>query len=285
LRGAHSTLLRLYAALPLPLLHFAGAVLGALVYLSDRRYREKLEANLQQAGFGATKLRWRVAVESGKGVVEMPVAWGCSDARITRLVKRVDGWQLLQQARDAGRGVLLLTPHLGGFEFAAQYIAARVPLTILYRRPKIACLEPFLRRGLERTRLHAVPADRAGVRSLLKALRGGGAIGMLPDQVPVAGSGRWSDFFGRPAYTISLAGRLLGATSALPLLVVCRRLAWGGGFHLSFTPADGLRGADETADCAALNAAIEALARSYPEQYFWGYNRYKTPAGAAPPAA
>jgi KDO2-lipid IV(A) lauroyltransferase len=89
----------------------------------------------------------------------------------------------------------------------------------------------------------------------------------------------WADFFGRPAYTMTLAVRLQRATGAAVIMVFAERLAGGRGYHLHFE-------ALPTAqfDEAALNRAVETQVRRRPEQYLWSYNRYKVPAGASRPS-
>jgi len=149
-------------------------------------------------------------------------------------------------------------------------------MTVLYRRPKQAWLAPIIEAG-RGANLRLAPADMSGVKKLLKALKNGEAVGMLPDQAPGAGEGAWVPFFGRPAYTMTLAPRL-AATGATVLLAYAERLHYGAGYHLKLRqPVEPLT------DPAAVNRAIEDLIRECPEQYLWGYNRYKKPAGAPEP--
>jgi KDO2-lipid IV(A) lauroyltransferase len=175
-----------------------------------------------------------------------------------------------------GRGILFLTPHLGCFEITAQYYANFRPMTVLYRRPKQDWLVPIIEQG-RGTNLELAPADMSGVKKLLKALKHGGAAGMLPDQAPGAGEGVWAPFFGSPAYTMTLAPRL-AATGATVLLAYAERLHYGAGYHLKLR-----RPAEPLTDAAAVNRAIESLIRECPEQYLWGYHRYKRPSGAPEP--
>jgi len=113
---------------------------------------------------------------------------------------------------------------------------------------------------------------------LYRALQKGEQVGLLPDQAPGAGEGVWADFFGRPAYTMTLVTRLQRATGAAVVIGFAERLKEGRGYrlHAEELPAAGL-------DEARLNRAIERLVRRCPEQYLWSYNRYKVPAGAPSP--
>jgi Kdo2-lipid IVA lauroyltransferase/acyltransferase len=136
--------------------------------------------------------------------------------------------------------------------------------------------------GRQRERQHLAPADLSGVRSLIKALKKGQMVGMLPDQAPKNGEGVWLKFFGRHAYTMTLAARLT-ETGAASLLTWGERLPDGRGYCLHFLPpSQPLTGS--TVDRAQqINSEIEALIRQCPTQYLWGYHRYKRPRGAETP--
>ena len=197
----------------------------------------------------------------------------------------VTGWELVEAALARRRGIIFLTPHLGCFEITAQYYAWRAPagtpLTALYRAPKKKAIEPLMLAGRDRPNLRLASADLRGVRVLLRALRKGEAIGILPDQAPGVGEGEWADFFGRPAYTMTLVGRLAAASEAQVILAFAERLPRGRGYHLHLQPMPE-RLAGESPE-RALNRALEELIRRCPAQYTWGYNRYKVPAGAQKP--
>jgi Kdo2-lipid IVA lauroyltransferase/acyltransferase len=194
-----------------------------------------------------------------------------------------EGWDRLEAALEPGRGLILLTPHLGCWEIAGQYIASRIPLTVMYSPPKLKALEPYMVAGRSREMLKSVPADLRGVRAMLKALKRGEAIGMLPDQVPGVGEGEWVDFFGRPAYTMVLVSRLAEQTGAPVLLVFAERLPKGAGYRFVVEPM--LPARPPESPVRALNRSLEQLIRRRPEQYLWAYNRHKVPAGAPQPGA
>jgi KDO2-lipid IV(A) lauroyltransferase len=129
-----------------------------------------------------------------------------------------------------------------------------------------------------RANLATAPTTLAGVRQMLKALRAGEAVGLLPDQVPPAGLGVWAPFFGRPAYTMTLSTRLALQTGATVLLAWGERLSWGRGYRLHFRPWPlGAIAQDAATAAAQVNAAMEVLIRECPQQYLWGYARYKQP--------
>ncbi|MBI4988713.1 MAG: lysophospholipid acyltransferase family protein [Rhodocyclales bacterium] len=280
-------LFRLLGRLPLRLLHGLGALLGWAAWFASPTYRRNMKENLALAynPADATAILPAAIAHAGRGVLELPWVWLRDRREVTDRVMHVTGWEIVEQARARGEGILFLTPHLGCFDIIAQYLAVRMKLTVLYRPPKLAWLKPLMEEGRGGGDLHLAPADLSGVRLLLRALKRREAIGMLPDQVPGEGEGVWTDFFGRPAFTMTLAARLTETSKASVILTYAERLPRGAGFHVYFLPLqDELEGSlDQRA--AALNRAIEALVRRCPEQYMWGYNRYKAPRGAAPPPA
>jgi KDO2-lipid IV(A) lauroyltransferase len=121
-----------------------------------------------------------------------------------------------------------------------------------------------------------------GIKAMLKALKKGEAIGILPDQVATLGDGVWAPFFGRWAYTPTLVFRLAQSTGAAPFMVYAERLPWGRGYHLHFDSMAPFP-ADKQAAAAQLNREVERVVRAVPAQYLWGYQRYKKPGDAPPP--
>lgn len=275
-------LFRLLSLLPLPILHAIGTATGWIVYLSSPRYRQRLKANIAQAGF-SEHLHAAIG-EAGKSAFELPFIWCASPAHVLDKV-RIENWKAIDDALAAGNGIIFLTPHLGCFEVSAQIAAAQLPLTVLYRPPKQAALKPLIEGARARHNLALAPANLSGVRSLFKVLKRNGAIGLLPDQVPQNGEGVWADFFGKPAYTMTLPGKLAQMTNAAIVLAFAERLPRGRGYvlHLtSFALEENLSAEQQT---CAINGAMEKLIALCPAQYFWSYNHYKKPAGvAAPPA-
>ncbi|MBY0579765.1 MAG: lysophospholipid acyltransferase family protein [Burkholderiales bacterium] len=268
-------ILRLFSRLPLPWIHGLGKILGWAAYLLSPTYASRLRENLKQSGCRADEYEALLKAsisEAGKTFLEIIPVW--FNREMVKLVK-CDDWGVVDMATATGKGVIFLTPHLGCFEASALYGAQILPLTALYKKPKFEWLESVMKAG--RRHLSLAPADVSGVRKLLMALKRGEAVGLLPDQAPGAGEGEWADFFGRPAYTMTLVGRLQQSTGAAIIMAFAERLPKGLGYclHLYALP-------DEPVTPESLNRAIERLVRTCPSQYMWSYNRYKAPAGAKP---
>lgn len=270
-------LFRLLSKLPLSVLHALGTTLGWLVYCASASYRRILKENIGRAGYA--RLLHSSIAESGKSILELPFVWCASPKRVLNTAV-IENWELAQAALDSKRGVIFLTPHLGCFEIIAQAIAARTSLAALYRPPRKDVLKPLIEGARARHNLLLAPANLTGVRTLLKELKKGNAIGLLPDQVPQNGEGVWADFFGKPAYTMTLSAKLHQMTDAPIILSYAERLPHGRGFIVRFVPFDKVLGNSVEEQTRAINLAMEKLIARCPSQYFWSYNRYKTPHGA-----
>ena len=275
-------ILRLLARLPLTVLHGVGAAAGVLSYALQPRVRAKARGNLEAAGLYSRRLAWRSAAEAGKAVFETPYLWFRSPAWLR---SRTDASALetavrthLDAAAATGTGSLFLTPHLGAFELSPRLFSLLAQITVLYKPPRRDDLHDVLKVARQGAQMTAVPTDAGGIRALLRALRRGEAIGVLPDQVPMAGEGVWAPFFGRPAFTMTLPARLVersGTRCVFLLATRRRRLARGWVIEV--------RRLDGEPTPARVNAAIEQMIRAAPEQYYWDYNRYKAPPGVEPP--
>jgi KDO2-lipid IV(A) lauroyltransferase len=278
-------LFNLFARLPLSVLHRIGALLGWMTYLFSRQYAARMQENLRKAGIVRTDSEFRRILrsnirEAGKGVMELPWVWRRPLDEVVASVKHCHGWNDVEAAYSQGMGVIFLTPHVGCFEVISLYIAAHLPMTIMYRAPRWKFLDILMHEGRERGMTKLVAADFGGVRQLLKALKRGENIGVLPDQVPGNGEGKWASFFGRPAYTMTLIGSLFEARGSPVVMCYCERLSNGSGYELHFSRLN----LDATMSIPQqINSALETVIRANPEQYLWSYNRYKVPQGVSPP--
>lgn len=276
--------LRLFASLPLPVVHLVGAILGLLSMLRGR-HRRVIANNLRQAGIYSPALLVRVSVELGKGITELAPIWLRPLAQVTGWVREVRGWEHVEAARREGKGLIVLGPHLGCLELAGLYIAARLPITALYRRPPQDWAHEMMQSGRNRGRARMVEPNLGGVRALLTALRRNEAAWVLPDQKANKGEGAWVEYFGRQAYMPTLLYRLAGASGARPLLIRCERLSWGRGYRLVIEPLPELP-ADTGEAMGIVNHALEESVRRLPAQYLWTYRihrrRRDTPPQGAP---
>ena len=257
-------------------LHRLGALCGWGVYAISPDYRRRFQEHAALAGIGTPDQRAAIAA-AGHMVMELPRLWLGAPVAVAW-----DGAHHIEDAMREQRGIIFLTPHLGSFEVTAQAYASRfgvsgAAMTVLYRPAR----QPWLRRIVEASRarpgLHTAPANLAGVKQLIKALRAGECVGLLPDQVPPEGQGVWVPFFGREAYTMTLAARLAQQTGARIVLAWGERLPAGTGYRVCVRPYEGLVPRDLAEATSQISQAMEQVIRMLPSQYLWGYARYKQP--------
>ncbi len=277
-----STLLRWLSRRSLRLLHALGALLGWLAYGLSPQYRLRLRENAALAGLTPAERRAAVA-DAGKLVMELPRLWLRPRQEPIADPLRWDGAELLEEMLARGKGLVLLTPHMGSFEVSAQAYAERFgrtqPITVLYRPARQAWLRELEETARARDALATAPADFSGVRLMMRALKRGETVGLLPDQVPPDGMGVWVPFFGQRAYTMTLAARLVQQTGAAVAVLWTERLPKGGGYvvHAMPLPVPLPEGGGEEASALAINQSMESVIRLKPTQYLWAYHRYKSP--------
>jgi Kdo2-lipid IVA lauroyltransferase/acyltransferase len=277
------TLFRFLSRCPLWILHGAGWFVGWVSYCFSATYRQRFRANVAQAGISVAASKDAIA-HAGRMLMELPYLWMRPSGADDLLQLHWEGEALVEAALAKGKGLVLMTPHMGCFEVTAQGYAQRfaqtlAPITVLYRPARKAWLRPLVDTSRERPGLSAVPANLSGVRQMIRALRRGETVGLLPDQVPPDGMGVWAPFFGKPAYTMTLAARLVQQTGAVPLLIWGERLPWGRGYTVRVSAFDeAIPPSTATAEEAAtvINRAMEHLIRQCPQQYLWSYDRYKS---------
>ena len=282
-------LFKLISLLSLATLHRLGSILGCLAYALGGSYRRKMLANLKQAGFDPKELTPVVKRHLGMQGLETPWVWMRSNADVYEHVF-VDeqSKNVIRRALDSGRSIIFMTPHVGCFEIAPIWVYEAFlkqygkTMTVLYREPKLPCLRELVATGRLRDGMDPAKADLSGVRKILKAMKAGGIMGCLPDQVPGRGEGVWADFFGRPAFTMTFPLKMARQFDAIRIMAWTVRLP-GKGWELSVVEWDEPLTGDLQTDARAMNRVLEETIKKVPDQYIWSYNRYKIPRGVKAP--
>lgn len=268
------------AYLPLSVLQTFGLALGWIGWKTSGSFQRLSAENFKQAFPAATPQMLRHAMLSvGQMFLEMPYWWvRRNDRALNKTVAPAD-WHLFETALATGKGVILLSPHMGCFELLGPVYSSRFQSTVLFRPPRKVWLREWIVNMRTRKQLKMAPANQTGVRSLVRTLLKGQTVGILPDQVPVLGEGVWAPFFGRPAYTMTLVQRLQSLTGAKIFMLGVERLGVGQGYKMHIAPMDTPLSDDPVEAATQINVALEAMIRQAPTQYLWGYNRYKQPVG------
>jgi KDO2-lipid IV(A) lauroyltransferase len=284
------TTLRILGALPLRLTHFLGTRAGHLAALVPGDAKHVTDVNLRIAfpemdASARRRLRHESLKHNGRTMAEMGFLMNRRRDEVLELVRRVHGEELIREAIDAKRGVILGGLHLGSWELVLAYCSSRYPMTTLYRPLRSLELDAWLREQRERFGTRMAMAGPAAAHALMRALKRGEMIGIAPDQDAGEGSGIFVPLFGELANTMILLPRLAAKTGALVVLAYAERLPRGAGCELHFVPAaTAIADRDLQVAATALNESIEGCVRSLPEQWLWAYKRYRIrPVGQASP--
>lgn len=252
-----------------------------------RRNLELIEPGLLPAQHD--ELQQRIVHTTARQAIETLRLWTHPHAENLALIRERHGVERFDAAIAAGRGVIVAAPHYGNWELLNQWLASHTPLAILYAPPESRIGDAFLRRvradattsraESNSARVTQVRAEGPGVRQLFKILKDGGVVGILPDQQPKQGDGEFAPFFGVPALTMTLLGRLAHRTGAAVVFAWCERIDSGRDGQPAFalhieTAPDTVGNADPVVAVTALNAALERIARRDPSQYQWTYKRF-----------
>lgn len=262
------------SCLSLPMIHRLGAALGRLLHWCTPASAQLQHKNLHQSHICANETEISRVIhaniaETGKAILETLAIWQWPQEKALSLVKACHNWQLVEEALARGKGIIFLTPHLGCFEITSIYYGSKHPITVLYRPPKLQFLHTLILKGRQRPGVTLAEANASGVRKLMQALKRGEAIGILPDQIPAEGEGEWAPFFGKQAYTMTLASKLAEKSGASIIMAFGERLPNGQGYDIHLSKVDSI------ATTTQLNQAIERQIAQCPSQYLWQYDRYK----------
>lgn len=270
----------LLASLPLAALYTLGALIGSLSFRFKNRSRHIAKTNLALCfpdynDHQRRNLLKKTLAENAKTLLEAFWLWRHTDA----LLKQVDHIENEHLLKRAGRqGAIFITPHFGSWELTGLLTAAHANLLILYAPPKSACLEKLSCQGRCATGATIISTQRLNIKKLIRHIKRGGSIGVLPDQVPAGNGGLYAPFFGRLAYTGTLVCKLANRLKC-PVVFGFALRTGGKKFSAYYcdAPAD-IFNNDIHLASRALNKTIEQFILKAPEHYVWSYKKFKNPA-------
>lgn len=271
-------LLRLFSALPLPVVWLLGAALGELMYTLVPSRRHIASRNIRACFPALTaaeqnRLIHRHFRALGQALLTIGMPWWLSPRRIRRMV-RYRNREYYDQALAAGKNIILLAPHFIGLEHG-MFLSSERPVVFMYQRPRNPLFELMMRRGRMRYGGQLVERD-ASLKGLIRRLRAGVPLVSLPDQNAGAKRGVFVPFMGITVATHPAVGRLAALGHALVIPCIVRQLPRGRGYEIGFRPplTDFPSGDPET-DARRMNHEIEEALREMPEQYMWVHKRFK----------
>ena len=268
--------------LPLWLAQLLGGCGGIIALLFSKQFRELFNKNYSCAmALHGIKQRPLIAA-AASGMLFMDSLWIWYNPKKALTKTQFINWEMVDKAIQHGRGLIILSPHLGGFEIIPRYIAQHFPATIMFRPARQEWLNEIVVLGRAYPNINFVPANLQGVRAMTRTLKEGGAIALLPDQVPSSGDGVWASFFNQNAYTTTLPARLANRNQTPVILFSAIRKSLGQGWVVEVRLLEPFSENSEKA-AVQMNQAIEEAILKAPEQFIWSYNRYKHPEGALLP--
>lgn len=272
-------LLRVVALLPLSVARTIGRGIAYLLSLTNNDIYRLSSINIalthpQLDSDALDKITKDSVASTVVNAFEMPIVWQQDNDWIVKKTVSIEGEAHLTSALGSKKGVIIIAPHIGNWEALGRHLPVHAPTTNLYQPPKLTALENIVRSGRERSGAKLVPTNQRGVAALLKALRRGELIGVLPDQVPPKNSGVFAPFYNVPAYTMTLVYSLIQKTDCRVVLGSALRVP--GGFKVIYAEApEAIYSADQAVSLRALNLMVEMAINNDVAQYQWAYKRFK----------
>lgn len=270
--------------LPLSFLRGLGSIVGIIMLKFSGRSGKRLRANLLLTGMcseeNVDRFALDTAKELGKTLVEIvTVAWYRSPKQCSEIVAQGANFDQMLSAAKSG-AVIFLTPHVGNFEIGVKATSAVVKdkvFNVLYKPNKDPVFDAIMLDGRTEENIKPVPTTRHGVAHLIRTLKNGGLVGILPDSVASRGDGVWVDFFGKKVFATTLAAKLILFPKVTTFFANCVRVK--DGFVIDYLPY-----VPETTDIAVivqdLYKMIESIILKAPTQYYWSYDRFRKPSHA-----
>ena len=210
-----------------------------------------------------------------RGVLEAGMLWHWSLEEIFDLFDEPVGQQAVLDAFKEGKGLILAAPHCGAWELLNLYLTRYRMATVLYKPGRHPEIDEALLEKRRRCGAQMAPANAAGLRMMYKTLKGGEAVGLLPDQEPTRGEGQFAPFFGIETLTGVLLPRMAQRTGAAVYFTICERRA-GGRYRVHFFRADDATfDSDMRTALTAVNHGIEQCIGVDTSQYLWAYKRFR----------
>jgi len=279
-------IMRVITFLPMRVIWLLGTLLGAWISFIPSKLRTVVRVNIglcfSEIGTeGRRRLERRHFRALGVSLLCYGLAWWSSAARLRRLVKVRDR-HYYDDAIAAGKSIILMAPHFLALDVCGIKLSSERKMITMYRESRNRLIDRMLRK---RSRYGGVLFERkSNLKALIRYLREGRPFYYLPDQDPGGGDAIFVPFFGVPAATVSAFSRIAQMTNAAVIPCYGRILPWGGGFEVRFEePLKDYPSDSPEQDARRMNEEIEKAVRQDPEQYLWGYRRFKTrPAGSPP---
>ena len=214
----------------------------------------------------------------GRTFVETALLDSIGKDGLQKLVESVEGWEEIEEVMSKGRGAVLVTGHIGNWELAGSYVAARgIPLDAIVRGMANPLFDAYINHTREAIGMTVVH-DSEAVRRTPRSLRAGRAVAFVADQGVKGLASTFVPFFGRPAKTPRGAA-VFALRFDVPVVFVVALRKPNGRYRIVVerieAPQTGDRDRDVDAIVARFTQHLEKWVRAVPAQYFWQHRRWK----------
>jgi KDO2-lipid IV(A) lauroyltransferase len=278
--------MRIITFLPMPVLWVLGSVLGVIFHLFPSKIKKVASTNIglcfPDLGIeGQRRLLRRHFRSLGVSIICYGLGWWASASRLNRLMKPRDR-NHYDKVVASGKNIIVFAPHFLALDIAGIWLSSERGMISMYRESRNKLLDRMLRK---RSRFGGVLFERrSNLKALIRYIREGRPFYYLPDQDPGGAESVFVPFFGVPAATVTAFSRIAKMTDAAVIPCYNRILPWGKGFEVRFeAPFRDYPSDDPEKDARRMNEEIEKAIRLNPEQYLWGYRRFKTRPTGSPP--
>ncbi|WP_075167457.1 lysophospholipid acyltransferase family protein [Acinetobacter indicus] len=275
------SLLKNFSKLPLRLIQVTARSVGWLLYVSNSSARRVTEINLKSAypelsESEREQLTKRSLKSQCMTYAESVKIWGSAPEFALEQIKVVHGEDIFLDALQNPNGTLAVVPHFGTWELMNAWVNLHTAPVIMYKPSKNPDVDRFMLEARQRLNATLVPTDETGVRALFKHLKQGGFAAILPDHVPKESGGIYSPFFGQNALSSTLLSKLAAKTQCSVIGLSCLRREDLSGFELHVqTLSAEINAKDLQLSVDTLNKEMERMINVAPEQYLWGYKRFR----------
>lgn len=272
---------KFFSKLPLAFIQSFAKLVGGFLYKSNSSAKKTTSANLKIAYPNLNTDQHEALLKVNlqhqcMTYAESIKVWGSPTQFSLEQIKQVHHAEIFFDALKNPNGTLAAVPHYGNWELMNAWVNQYTAPVIMYKPSKDKDLDRFMLESRQRLNATLVPTDDSGVRALFKHLKHGGFSAILPDHVPKESGGIYASFYGKNVLSPTLLSKLAAKTQCSVIGMYCLRNPDLNGFELHFCKiSNEILSKDLQVSVNVLNQDIEQMINVAPEQYLWGYKRFR----------
>ena len=276
--------LKVISRFPLSFLQLLASCIAILLYSFNSSLKRITGINLKLAYPELDETAYQALLKKSlksqcMTYIESIKCWGMPPEYSLNQIKNIYGEQHLTEALANKKGVIVVVAHLGCWELLNAWLNLHAAPMIMYKPNKHKAVDRFMLEARQRLNATLVPTDENGVRAIFKHLKQGGLTVILPDHLPKASGGIYSEFFGQKTLSTTLVSKLASKTQCNIVGLSCIRDETSG-FNVYCLPlSDQILSKDLQTSVDSLNQNLESMINVAPEQYVWSYKRFRNVEG------